>query len=1770
MTSTRVVPPFQGGHAFGADGNCCSLRCPANAGGRTGERPELLSGLRLPIQRLVDLSVGVVCWDAASWMVMAIRLMPTHLGSPMFKPFSESPFDVLASAFPSSEHNQVTPRVRFAPETLLSTKERISEICGGDASEGNAPLAGTLCAGRLPGFAGMFTLPAFDRKTAVVNRKAHRALEDGESLALFYPVADALDECSECVDWRVWASLQVLRDHLVHVANCGCALAMARGKPKPAKTRLCVGTISGCFAPDNQPTGALGDQLMRLVHVVTPNGTHLRVYATSQVQPVGDLSCLARACAFVGSECDGAAQSVGVIPADSHPLLTFSEGEPAKMEYETSILATLHTTEDDTVHGHAELLSTRLGVALLYLSSNTRPAGFRDEVVPNYVATVQRRVMLGAPKAGRVKQPPPKAPALKTFLPDATAGDVTVWAKLCEFSPALCFAAVHHVGKLSTTKKRAWLNSYRTDSAGKLEWPPLNDARDLRALEAFAHRVSSPPRAAEADDLFAGLCARDLEVARLRLAAAVQAPVTAPPPPPPPPAAGGPAAPIAAPPPPPPPPAPPAVFQAKEICADTVRATAAPVFAVNFISSYPDVHREIASCFSGDDGGVRVGAMAGPAPLAALAMTAARSVLPANYTVMHNTDDRCGEFILEALGIAVEHQDPVCGLEFERLLTRDADFENLVLVRYSIHGGVSVCQVKLIRPTPGEPLSWAEHQSYSGRALVLFEYRSRSWLRGSSPVYHVALAAPQDNTPTGWEWGQTREHVESFRATGARPLMPHALAVFDAPRREPLVTKNQAFQAFGCASVAFAGRPSVTPIARYACLAWLLWLTLGFLGRAFRRFFPSAVPTSVVVECFPSTHLEACFSCTRRSPLMSAIVDGPPPDCVCGCGNSRLLGEMVSTHSDGIAGLRPMLPVEAQLLSGLHVYGGTTLEGVRTLTSCVLSAAQAAKAPLGQQQSQDVHATFLLRAKLADSYLKRAQAALSNGDPHDAFRKFTALRLGTRRWSVARPLNVLVTGGHGTRHVSGTLRPLVDDHRFVHERDPLAASTNHGLSVDDVYTHTPYELWQTDAVTNQPPSPTPVDVGQLAGPCPGCGVHICAARRARNAFCRKCAAGRVCAARPHPKGPKCGHCCAYGKCAVCQGGVTRDIVRSAASGTVGPVVPRVVAIPPFAAPPTTLVKNHQGNPEALPAAPTHVPVMVRSGARSVAVSVAEHRPKVAWAANRKERATPDVTRGAVCVGPCAPAIPVVTLGDTITNRATVNGRLLPYMPDPAPGAWDELWLWTERNWDTIFGGPRPFVPPMRLPPVRSERGAAVMLGWAKHFTPASKAAAKMRGASKLLERGVTPEDLVLRGSPKIELLQCASKTFRKCGVMPAVAPSMNCILTMQSTLACQRQLRYYPTAVVDALFGPHCSMAYKQLCACWSGNHFLRVGGSRKNEDVASFFEALDTTDGLESLSTDYTLFDNSHGAEAHAFFFRLLRRAGFFNDPLFAEVWAQIFPQKVSWPGVGTFEVLKGMASGATWTTIMNTVLNALITTFIHHKARAGSTWARQRSALAAFVASARYSGTHSGDDGCALGLGLRSHASFLTAEQRRFGYSVKVEFSTTFLGCDPIPCDRWTDTSGWQRAYLMVPQPHRELVTLGWSQKQPTHPTTYLSGVGLGWAPTQGHLPVYRHLVRKMAACDGSLVGGPLSETPTIVPTARAAAACASYSGKWAEYSAAFSTRTRWRCNCETLPALSRAWGVSENVILAADADMAEIAGFPCYIGTPAIHAIMASVAG
>lgn len=894
-------------------------------------------------------------------------------------------------------------------------------------------------------------------------------------------------------------------------------------------------------------------------------------------------------------------------------------------------------------------------------------------------------------------------------------------------------------------------------------------------------------------------------------------------------------------------------------------------------------------------------------------------------------------------------------------------------------------------------------------------------------------------------------------------------------------------------------------------------------------------------------HLGACMPITACESGMVGQ-EATPPCCVCGDHGAEFLTQGVIASADGIVGLGPLPPKISAPLDSVYVHGHSSAEGVKTAMFCTLAAAAAAKAPLNQQEGMTAYSTLHLRACLATKHQDSVIRAFRE-PPKTALRKTSWASCDSRHVVVKSAFGRLIGG-------KGHFEPMPEDYRACWERDPVIVGTEATVEAGNFFGDHAWADSPDDA-------PLPALALSQGGSCQSCGVSVPAERLVKTAFCRNCSKRGFCT--NSRSGLACGFPLAYGRCPKCCSPLATTILENQEVGVPGPVLDRPEPLLAFRSLPTTLVKNREGNPDALPVAPKVGRRMQIVGAEVVAVTVSIS-PKAAFGSDPKGK-TASKTGAPVCVGPCAPVIPLHSMRDVDTNHATANGRLCPYMPDPLPLDWADFLAWNDVNHAKLYGK-RGFKAPFRMPKFGNQQHHKLAAGWAKSFTPRRKAEKKMQGVQALFRQGgAVKDDLVLKGMPKGELLQASSKNLLSPSRLPQMKPLPGARLTHQSELACQRMLRYYDSSVVDALFGPDCTIAYKALSQAWSGDHFIRLGGSRKNEDVAQFFECLDNPLAVDALSQDFTLMDNSHGADAHAFFFSVMRKAGFFQTRQHAEVWAGLFPQVVRWPGVGRFQVEKGMASGAVWTTIMNTLINGTTTLYTLHKTWAenhskGAWW---RSTLDEFLADTMYRAVHAGDDGTVVGRRLKELSSASLLKMTTLGYKVKCDFNTSFLGCDPVPCLR-LEGGQWVRRYCMVPVPHRFLNTLGWSLETPTHPARHVAGVGIGWLPSLSHLPGYGPLLRGMAGANGSQVSGPLGLTAELRTRREDALASEALFSSWREYSAAAGTKAVWACGPDTASALAMAWKVSLADVLAFDEDMCKIPSFPCYIGTASVHRVMA----
>lgn len=1114
-----------------------------------------------------------------------------------------------------------------------------------------------------------------------------------------------------------------------------------------------------------------------------------------------------------------------------------------------------------------------------------------------------------------------------------------------------------------------------------------------------------------------------------------------------------------------------------------------------------------------------VGAVVGTQAERALAWQCALEALPSGLELVDNVSGKCGTYVAAVLGREptllervtswLTGKQEVAG-DLDTLLARVGCCSNWTVIAY---GGQRASVHRLVNSRLDDAArSWWEPCPTQPKVVrdahfVLWYYR------GAEPGcrLHVGVA---------------------LEATA--PLAVQSLAPRLAQAGDPDIKRTRRARTLGTLEV------PAFPFAAYALPA---------------RLFRTAHHEFIIMNVTRSAHRAACTGATVCETAVAGHARSPP-NCVCGQHSPALFNTVFSSNFDGVSGPRPMTVDEATDLRGIHLHGGTTYEGVRTALTCVLAGAAANRRPMDQRQGQEMYATLAVRAVAAEAHTKAVAAALTGG--------ISAL-VRSSEWVVPhhehfvalRPATYAVRG-------KGDFPHLPQDYRFSWERDPVAQGMEAAVCASNFFND---DDWAS--VPNEAPLPAISENADVSASCLSCGTPLSPERLAKSAFCRACAKRGKCERRVN--GLSCGHPLAYGRCALCDSPLTQDVVRNAQMGSVGPVVPAPQAIPSIRIPPITLVKNVDGNKDALPAVPESTFRMQAQGQDIRVVRAPTKKGRALCEPAKRKVKTSAACNGPVCVGPCAPPIPITTRADRDTNLATVNGRLCPYMPDPDPATWADFEVWVDANYGIIFGGPRPFRAAFKMPRFGTWQHKQLCCQWARSFKPSSKARKKLNGVDSLFQHGGVPQkSQVLKGMPKKELLQSASKCSTRPSPLPAYKPTSEAVLTGQSGLACQRMLRYYDDAVMDALFGPDCAIAYKALAKCWSGEHFIRLGASRKNEDVAQFFEYLDNPAIVDAISSDFTLMDNSHGPHMHALFFRILKRAGFFRTRQHLDAWVALFPQTVTWPSMGTFAINKGMASGAVWTTILNTLCNGLTSAYTYHKAWSAAKGLKDwHLSLQRFLDDTRYRGIHAGDDGVVLGRDLRQHSAACVTTMGQLGYRVKIEFGTTFLGCDPIPCLRRRGCE-WVRAWCMVPVPHRFLVTLGWSIDTPSHPQRHVAGVGLGWLNSLSHLPGYGPLVAAMAAANSSQVCFRDGRTALVSASAEDLKTSERLFQGWAEYSAAPTSGAEWACSASTLPALARAWRVDVQTVADFDRDMRSLPSFPVYIGTPATHRIIASSVG
>lgn len=630
-------------------------------------------------------------------------------------------------------------------------------------------------------------------------------------------------------------------------------------------------------------------------------------------------------------------------------------------------------------------------------------------------------------------------------------------------------------------------------------------------------------------------------------------------------------------------------------------------------------------------------------------------------------------------------------------------------------------------------------------------------------------------------------------------------------------------------------------------------------------------------------------------------------------------------------------------------------------------------------------------------------------------------------------------------------------------------------------------------------------------------------------------------------GVVCGYPLAYGDCALCR-------------------VPECVAAIEGGAPSAPVVSEPQGT-----AFIRLQPISFLKGQGCKTEIGTEERPLTKVVEKRVRRKPYTSIHGPV-IGVLGPSPPMFCAKDHASKLATVHARMCPVMPAghevDQDGPWTAFESWVKTNFDYLFTNPTTGAKFEAADPITNLRTQAARraMGWWCNRFSGDKRAKKWDALRLFRRRGLLPEDLKLTSMLKSELSQAPTKRLND---SPALVPGRidsDGYKTPNSSLACSRVLRYYTTNVVDVVCGPFCEEAARVLkTKVWTGDHVLRYGAGRTSEQVGSWFQRFH--EGMDSfIGRDFTLYDNSHGVRSHALFFYVLWRGRFFLAPEHREIFDKVFPAHITFD---QFCIIleHGLASGAVWTTLLNTILNALVSLYTTHQAFQQSFGP---TTLAAFCQYTRYRGTYAGDDSAVMGRGLVGLEPRALQVAKPLGFVIKSKcedsvFRLAFLGATPAPCAKRVSGS-WVEVWTMVSLPHRHLCTLGVMQVAPPNPFQHLAGVAFAWSRAQGHVPPYGALYRAIMERGGMTVRGPLNETPFVKgPLSAGAERAVEEAAKWAEYctTVAAVDGCQYRATASTLVAVCLAWEVSPDIVAVAEQQLRSTP-VPGNICTPEVLAL------
>jgi len=475
-----------------------------------------------------------------------------------------------------------------------------------------------------------------------------------------------------------------------------------------------------------------------------------------------------------------------------------------------------------------------------------------------------------------------------------------------------------------------------------------------------------------------------------------------------------------------------------------------------------------------------------------------------------------------------------------------------------------------------------------------------------------------------------------------------------------------------------------------------------------------------------------------------------------------------------------------------------------------------------------------------------------------------------------------------------------------------------------------------------------------------------------------------------------------------------------------------------------------------------------------------------------------------CYSLATPMLTTVVDGDYNSLRACMDKKMVG-MP-PAPAVVEsaphhlEFRAWVGNNLHALLGPPDgPFAAPL-MPRVGSscwlekwaipwalqqadsrriiKRLTAICNKWGAHLANSRTT----RTAQDLVRDFTSHFHLAYKCSLKLEKSQDYLDACDELASLPKVmGDDPRAVCTSLSDHLCPRSLNYWSTGVADCVFGPIMKKAAEGLKRVFGINdHITYAFGHNAIQLGEWVYPEFETGPERRHYTGDYKSFDQSHGWSMHALVRDILLHYGYF-DEYTAALYDASFPQNIKMPGFAQLVRIIGLASGMTWTSFLNSLVNGLITTFGLHKAQVehlhGFGAFTPLHDVRDFWGATNARKGVGGDDGH---LNLTADGDWplnSVTHLGNLGYAYKLSErkiqQCSFLGGYPVRC-----LVNGRPSALFFPIEYRHAVSANYTTKHPSCPHHYMAGVAESTAVQLINMPYFGPQVRTALRMGGFTV--------------------------------------------------------------------------------------------